>query len=108
MQPFPFLPRGANQNPPVAQINIAVTAAVQQLTLTNAPQVTETTIRVSVDGTQNVAWSFGVAAGLTTGNGVFMLANTVETFTLPIGVTQLSCIAAATGSNLRVSVGDGL
>ncbi len=102
---FAFLPRGANQNPPVTQVEIAVTAGVQQLTV---PQVeTECTIRVVNDGPSALAWCFGAQAGLTLNNGVYMLPTTVETFTLPAGVTQISVIGAATGSNLRVHFGDG-
>lgn len=106
---FPFLPRGANQNPPVAQDNIATTAGVQTLTLTNTGKVeTETTIRVVNQGTDVTAWCFGVQAGLTLGNGEFMLPNTVETFTLPAGITALSVIGSAGGNTFRVMAGDGV
>lgn len=106
---FPFLPRGANQNPPKAQDNIATTAAVQTFNLTNTGGVeTETTIRVVNQGSDVTAWCFGNQAGLTLGNGEFMLSNTVETFTLPAGVTQISVIGSAGGNTFRVMAGDGM
>ncbi|CAB4188172.1 hypothetical protein UFOVP1165_65, partial [uncultured Caudovirales phage] len=60
-------------------------------------------------GTQTIHWLYGNVAVTTTGAamGVPMLANTVETFTVPAGITQLSVIAAAVGSSLYVTVGDG-
>lgn len=107
MQPVPFTPRAANQTTPAAQVNGAVTAAVTQIALPAGPYVSETTGRFIVDGTQPIAWAYGAQSGLTTGNGCYMLANTVETFGIPAGVTQISVIAAATGSTLRIVVGDG-
>lgn len=106
---FPFLPRGANQNPPKSQDQIATTNAVQQLNLTNTGNVeTECTIRVVNQGTDVTAWCFGAAAGLTLNNGVLMLPNTVETFTLPAGVSQISLIGSAGGNTFRVIAGDGM
>lgn len=105
-QQYPFQPRGASGNPPAAQASIAVTTAVQQLTLPQIPSEGGS-MRIVVDGTANVAWSFGVVAGLTMNNGLPMLANTVESFSIPAGVTQLSVVGSATGSTIRVVVGDG-
>lgn len=105
-QQFPFQPRGASGTTPTAQTNIAVTAAVQQLTLPAIP-AEGCSMRVVVDGTANIAWSYGVSSGLTLDNGVHMLAQTVEVYSVPAGTTQLSVIGAATGSTLRVIVGDG-
>lgn len=102
---FPFLPRAANQGTPATQVTGAVTASVTNVAV---PQVeTECTIRVVNDGPQAFAWCFGAGAGLTLANGVYMLPTTVETFTLPAGVTQIAVIAAATGSNIRIHFGDG-
>lgn len=112
--PFPFLPRAANQNPPKAQDNIVTTAAVQTLTLTNTANAagggteTEATIRVVNQGSDVTAFCFGVQAGLLLANGIVMLPNTVETFTLPQGVTALSVIGSAGGNTLRVTSGDGV
>ena len=106
-QDFPFQPRGATGTTPTAQTNIAVTTGVQQLTLP-AVQSEGGTIRIVNEGPANISWSFGVSASLTTGNGVLMLANTVETFGLPGGITQLSVIGTIAGSNMRVICGDGI
>lgn len=105
-QQYPFQPRGASGATPNAQKNIAVTAAIQQVTLPPIP-AEGATMRVVVDGSQNIAWCFGQSAGLTLGNGVHMLAQTVESFTIPGGVTQLSVIAGAAGSTMRIIIGDG-
>lgn len=88
------------------QASIAVTAVVQQLDLPAIP-AGGGAMRVVVDGTANVAWTYGAVAGLTLNTGVHMLANTVEVFSIPGNVTQLSVIGAAAGSTLRVIVGDG-
>lgn len=106
-QNYAFQPRGASGTTPNAQTNIAVTASVQQLTLPPIPQEGGS-MRIVVDGTSNIAWSFGVSSGLTIGNGVHMLANTVEAYSIPGGVTQLSVIGASTGSTMRVIIGDGM
>lgn len=102
---FAFQPRAANQNPPIAQAAIAVTAAVQQLTVPIV--LTECTIRIVNDGTSAFAWCFGAQAGLTLSNGVYMLPSSVETFTLPAGISQMSVIGNGTASNMRVHFGDG-
>jgi hypothetical protein len=109
---FPFQPRAANQQPPLAQDNIAsTTSAVQTLTLTNTAGTgleTECTIRVVNQGTDVTAWCYGTRAGLTLANGILMLPNTVETFSLPAGVTTLSVIGSAGGNTFRVNAGDGM
>jgi len=106
--PFPFQPRGANANPPTAQASGAVGTAVSQINLPNAPYDGETTARFVVDGTQPIAWAYGSQAGLTYANGVSMLANSAETFMIPMGVSQISVIALAAGSTLRIIPGDGV
>jgi len=105
-QDFPFQPRGATGTTPTANASLAVTASVQQITI---PTVSNDggTMRIVVSGTQEIAWSYGVSSGLSLSNGVSMLANTVESFAIPGGITQLSVVAAATGSTIRVHVGDG-
>lgn len=109
---FPFLPRGLNQNPPVAQDNFVTTAAAVTANLTNtAPgggNEMETTVRIVNQGNDPTAFAFGAAPGLTLGNGEFMLGNTVETFTLPAKVSQITVIGSAGGSTLRVHAGDGM
>lgn len=105
-QGYPFQPRGASGTTPTANASLAVTASVQQITLPAVP-AEGGTMRIVVSGTQEIAWSYGVSSGLLLTNGVTMVANTVESFTIPGGVTQLSVIAAATGSTIRVHIGDG-
>lgn len=105
-QNYPFQPRGAaalsaTQN----TANIAVTAAAQQIPLPLVP-AEGGTMRLVNSGNQVIFWLYGNLA-VTTANGVPMLPNTVETFSTPPG-TQLSVIAAATGSTLYVTIGDGL
>ena len=105
-QNYPFQPRGAVGTTPAGQTSIAVTAAVQQLTLPPVP-AEGGSMRLVNAGTQTIYWSYGVSASLSTSNGVPMLPNTVETFSVPGGTTQLSVIAGATGSTLIATVGDG-
>lgn len=105
-QNYPFQPRGGQGTTPTTQATLAITTAVQQLTLPQIPSDGCSMI-VSVDGASNVAWSYGVSSGLTINNGVFMFGNTKETFTIPAGVTQLSVIGASAVGTLRVNIGDG-
>jgi len=106
--PSAYTPRGANSNPPTAQAQIAVTASQQPLTIPGAPFVSDTPARFMVDGTVPITWCYGNEAGLTVNNGVPMVANSVELFSIPSNVTQISVIAAGTGSTLRIVVGDGV
>ena len=105
-QNYPFQPRGASGATPTAQTSIAISAAVQQLTLPPLP-VEGGSMLVAVDGASNIAWCYGVSAGLTIGNGVFMFANTKQVFSIPPGITQLSVIGATAAGVFRVVVGDG-
>ena len=101
-----FQPRGATGTTPNSTTNLAVTTAAQQLTLPSIP-AEGATLRLVCAGTQTVFWSYGASSGLTVSNGVPVLANTVETFFVPGGTTQISLIAAATGSTVYATVGDG-
>jgi hypothetical protein len=92
---------------PTAQQNVAVTTGVQQVNLPSPAVFDNQTVRLVVDGSANIAWCCGNNSSLTMNNGVHMLANTVETFSVPVGTTQLSVIGAAAGSTFRVFVGDG-
>jgi hypothetical protein len=101
-----FQPDGSSANPPTCSTQIAVTTAVQQLTLPTS-SIQNGSLRLVVNGTANIAWCYGNNSGLSMTNGVSMLANTVEVFAWPAGVTQISVIGAATGSTLIASVGVG-
>ena len=111
-QSFPFGPRSANLAVPAAQANLAVGTAAATLTLpgmlANNETAAEATIRVHVDGSQPIAWCWGNNANLTYANGVSMLGNSVETFSVPGGISQMSFIALAAGSTVRVILGDGI
>jgi hypothetical protein len=101
-----FTPFGANTATPTAQVELAVTASAQTLTLPTLPQATQ--VRIAVVGTDPVSWAYGNAvAGLTVANGVPMLGNSVEVFGLPFGTTQLSFISSGTASTVRVVLGEG-
>lgn len=105
-QNYPFQPRGASGTTPTAQAALSITASVQQLTLPSIP-AEGCSARIIVDGTANVAWSYGTSSSLSISNGVFMLANTSEVFSIPGGVTQLSVIGASAAGTFRVVIGDG-
>ena len=110
MQVSAFVPRASNAaqaDPPTGTVSLAVTAAIQQITLPNAPYATETIARFAVIGTGPVYWCYGNSASLSTSNGVPQLQNSVELYGIPRNVTQISVIAAATGSTLSVTIGDG-
>lgn len=106
MLSIPFFPQGANGATPGASAFVAATTSVQQIMLPFVSPVA-VSIRIVVKGTSAIAWSEGIATGLTMGNGVVMLANTVEVFTIPPGVDRISVIADAAGSNVYLNVGDG-
>lgn len=106
-QAYPFNPRGLETNPPTGQSSGAVLTTVTQIALAGTPVAQETTLRLVVDGTAPISFCFGVAAGLTYANGMVLLPNTTTDFNLPEEVTQLSVIAAATGSTLRCYLGIG-
>ncbi len=67
-------------------------------------------IRVTNIGSQNIFVNFGnsnaITAVLTTSMPV--LANTVEVFLLPPDITFVAAIAAATGSTMYLTVGEGV
>jgi hypothetical protein len=108
MSRFPFQPRAANQTTPAAQVNGAVTASVTQINLPATAGTSSVNARFCVHGTDPVSWAYGSRSGLTLGNGVFMLPNSAEVFTIPAGVTQISVISSGTASTLRIVLGDGV
>lgn len=101
---FAFQPAGAQGATPTASTTLAVTTSVAQLTLPVWPQAKS--LRLVNNGAAAIAWSYGVSANLSMTNGVVMLPNTVETFSIPPGTTQLSVIGAA-ASSFSASVGEG-
>lgn len=100
-QQYPFQPiTGA-----ATTLNIAVTAANQAFTLPSPP-ANGCTVRLVNVGSQTVFWAYGGAtAAVATSTPI--LPNTVEAFSLPGGVTAIGVIAAATGSTLYATIGEG-
>lgn len=100
-QQYPFQPiAGA-----ATTLNIAVTASNQEFTLP-VPPADGCTVRLVNVGSQTVFWAYGsVTAAVAKSTPI--LPNTVEVFTLPGGVTAIGVIAAATGSTLYATVGEG-
>jgi len=100
-QQYPFQPSATA----ATTLNIAVTAANQTFTIP-APASNGGTIRLANVGSQVVFWAYGtVTSAVATSTP--LLPNTAEVFTLPGGVTRLSVIAAATGSTLYATIGEG-
>jgi hypothetical protein len=101
-QNFPFQPAATAAN----TSNIVVTGSNQTFTLSPTVGSDGGTVRMTNIGTQTVFVALGtVTASLTTSMPV--LANSIETFSLPGGVNTLSVIAASTGSTLYATVGQG-
>lgn len=86
---------------------LAVTGSNQTLTLSPNGGAMTRSLRLANVGNQTVFVALGtVTSSVTTSMPV--LANSVEVFTLPAGVTTLSVIAASTGSTLYATIGDGV
>ena len=101
MQPFQPAPTAASTT------ELAVTAANQTMTLSPNGGAQTRSVRLANIGTQTVFVALDtVTSSVTTSMPV--LANSVEVFTLPGGITTLSVIAAATGSTLYATIGDGV
>lgn len=99
------------QSAPNAAVSGAVGTSQSAITLPNAPYPSETVARFIVAGSNTgnvISWCYGNNANLTGTNGCIQLCNTVEIFGIPQGVTQISCVAGATGSTLFIVIGDGL
>lgn len=107
-QNFPFAPTGTEQSVAASTIALAVTASAQQLALPLKSSHSATVRLVNV-GSQVVFVLFGNLTVTTSGTalGMPLLPGSVEVFSLPPSVTQLSAIAAATGSTLYVTCGEG-
>jgi hypothetical protein len=95
--------RAFQPGPTVTQ-NLAVTAGAAAITLNNTAGTRQARI-VSSGGTTNVWVAFDTTA--TTTQGMLILGNTVESFTLPQGCSSISCISTATGMTVYVTLGVG-
>jgi hypothetical protein len=102
--PLAFAP-----NSPNATINVAVTASSQALGPLKVSSTSQ--VRFVNSGTQTVFIDVVSAAAsaptATAATSMPMLPNTVEVFSVPQGA-QIAVIAAATGSTLYATVGDGM
>lgn len=105
--PPPFRPRGLEEATPAGQVPLTVSAAVQQVSLPPSVQYCGGAIRIVNQGGTGVAWCYGNNGNLTLSNGEFMLPDTVETFQIPRGYTQLSVIGASAAGTFRVHAGEG-
>ena len=101
-QQYPFQPNGGA----ASTTNGSVTAASTQITLPAVGSDGGTLLLTNI-GTQTVFIAYGaVTASLTTSMPI--LANSAQTISIPGNVSQLSVIAAATGSTLYATVGGGI
>jgi len=98
-QTYPFQPRGGA----ASTTSIAVTAAAQNLTLPVVSQEGGTVLLTNI-GTQTVFISFSGAA--TIAGSMPVIANTQVSCS--VNLLTLSVIAAAAGSTLYATIGDGI
>lgn len=92
---------------PTVTQNLAVTAGAASITLNNLNnRSTARTIRAANSGSNAVFVAFDTTA--TTTQGMILLPNTVESFTLPQGTTTISAIATSTGNTIYITTGDGM
>ena len=97
----------AFQPGPTVTQNLAVTAGAASITINNLNrQASARTIRAVNSGGSAIFVAFDTTA--TTTQGMMMLPNTVESFTLPSGSTTISALSTTTGNTLYITVGDGM
>jgi len=95
--------RAFQPGPTVTQ-NLAVTAGAAAITLNNTAGTRQMRV-VTSGGTTNVWMAFDTTA--TTTQGMLLLGNTVESFTLPQQCSSISFISTATGMTVYVTIGVG-
>lgn len=102
----PFGPKPTNsQN----TVNLAVTASSGSVALVGTPGQGYQSVRIVNVGTQTVFIEFSTgAATASTSVDMPMLPGTVEVFWLPKPITHVNAIAAATGSTIYCTVGEGI
>ena len=88
---------------PGATVNIAVTTSAQNLTIGNAPNAGDESVRIANLGTQIVFINFN---GTSTLNAIPILPGSAELFSTA-GAGVISVIAAATGSTIYATIGNG-
>lgn len=95
--------RAFQPGPTVSQ-SLAVTAGAASITLNNLGGTRQMRV-VTAGGTTNVWCAFDTVA--TTTQGMLLLGNTVESFTLPQQCSTISFISTATGMTVYVTIGVG-
>lgn len=95
--------RAFQPGPTVTQ-NLAVTAGAVSITLNNT--VGTRSVRVVNNGSTAI-W-LAVNATATTTQGMIMLGNTVESFTLPQQATSISFISTGAAGTVYVTTGEGI
>jgi hypothetical protein len=93
----------------VNTLNLAVTGTTGTIALGAFKNQGRQSIRIVNSGTQVVFLNFSVGTGTaTTTTDMPMLPNTSEVFWLGEKTTNINAIAAATGSTLYVTIGEGV
>lgn len=87
--------------------NEAVTTSAETITLTTALSDRDGVVRIANIGTQTIFLTFDGTTP-TVNNGVAMIANSVEVFSMPAAKLAIKHIAAATGSTIYVTPGRGV
>lgn len=100
-----MVPRGSDQIAAAGTVALAVTGSAQAMTLPNFPSGPRL-VRLVNAGNQVVHFVFGNLAVTTSGTalGIPILANTELIVEVPGSATQISAIAATTGSILYATV----
>lgn len=83
---------------------LAVTAGAASITLNNTAGTRA--VRVVNNGSTAVWLAFGTTA--TTTDGMIMLGNTVESFTLPQACSAISFISTGVAGTVYVTTGEGM
>lgn len=95
--------RAFQPGPTVTQ-NLAVTATAASITLNN----TSGTRSVRIVNSGSTAIFLAINAVATTTQGMIMLPNTVESYTLPQQATTISAISTTTAGTVYVTIGEGI
>ena len=105
MQIRAFRPLGVNKT-----VTTIVTTASQSIAIPDAP-LGARAVRLVVVGTQTIFIDFvkqNRATGASVTTSMAMLPNSVEVFTVAVDVTAIVVVAAATGSTLYITFGEGI
>lgn len=105
---------------PLAKMQVQAVTSTAATVKLNYNEKKDRVIRIAVEGTEGVFILFctpsatvvgddSISVATATNATLLMLEQTVEAFTLPAGVSQLSVIStAASGSTIYTTIGEGL